>query len=400
MKKLLVTIIAICFLTGCEIKILPEKVSELDKDAYINVQDNIEVYSNKKVKEVLDTNVEIDDDLILDTNTIGENKLILSYTFNGQKKKYELKYNIVDTVKPIFISAPSSKYLTVGSDKNPCDDVNIADNYTREVKCEIEGNYDVSKVGTYNVKYVITDEANNTNERSLTINVVTKIPSSPAPQPSTPSPPVQFSWVMNKFKKDNTEFGLDVSRWQGDIDFEKVKNAGATFVMMRMGVSNTPDEKLAVDSKFRQNISRAKAAGLKVGVYIYTAAINDQMAKELADFVVDTLGDEKLDFPVVFDWENWSKFRSYKISIHDLNQTFLTFTEELKKHNLDTMIYGSKHYLEIMWDEELKNNYPVWLAHYTNSQTTYEGKYMMWQQCSDGRIDGIDGDVDIDILYK
>ena len=124
------------------------------------------------------------------------------------------------------------------------------------------------------------------------------------------------------------------------------------------------------------------------------------MAKELADFVVDTLGDEKLDFPVVFDWENWSKFRSYKISIHDLNQTFLTFTEELKKHNLDTMIYGSKHYLEIMWDEELKNNYPVWLAHYTNSQTTYEGKYMMWQQCSDGRIDGIDGDVDIDILYK
>ena len=65
------------------------------------------------------------------------------------------------------------------------------------------------------------------------------------------------------------------------------------------------------------------------------------------------------------------------------------------------MLYGSKHYLGIMWEDKIKNNYPVWLAHYTShSKTDYEGKYMMWQVCSDGIIPGIKGFVDVDILYK
>ena len=72
---------------------------------------------------------------------------------------------------------------------------------------------------------------------------------------------------------------------------------------------------------------------------------------------IDTLDGETLDFPIVFDWENWSKFRSYQISIHELNNTFVTFANELKKNNLDAMVYGSKHYLEIMWEDRIKNNY-------------------------------------------
>ena len=64
------------------------------------------------------------------------------------------------------------------------------------------------------------------------------------------------------------------------------------------------------------------------------------------------------------------------------------------------MLYGSKYYLNTMWEDRVKDNYKVWLAHYTNNMTDYEGKYMMWQMCSDGRIDGIDGDVDIDIQFN
>ena len=171
--------------------------------------------------------------------------------------------------------------------------------------------------------------------------------------------------------------------------------------MMRIGVSNDVGEELSMDSKYKQNIERAKEAGLKVGVYVYTTAINEDMAKEAANFVIDCLDGVKLDFPIVFDWENWSKFRKYEISIHDLNNTFIAFDKELQKHNLSAMLYSSKYYLNAMWEDRVKNNYQVWLAHYTdNKMTDYDGKFNMWQMCSDGRIDGINGDVDIDVLFK
>lgn len=407
MKRILAILLCTVLLTGCSINLETKMDDGMDstklpEGAYINIKKDISVFSSPKLIDVIDTNVEdIDANLELDTETIGKNTIVVSYSYKNKKYKYGLNYNVLDNVAPIYLSAPSSKYILVNDDTNPCDSINIADNYTKVPTCEVVGNYDITKVGTYNVKFVIKDEADNKNERKLTINVVNKIPSSPSnPSPSTPNPGVKFSWVYNTFKTDKTEIGLDVSRWQGDIDFEKVKNAGATFVMMRMGVSNKPEEELAMDRKYKQNIKNAKAAGLKVGVYIYTTAINDEMAKSLADFAINTLDGETLDFPIVFDWENWSKFRTYGISIHDLNKTFLTFANELEKRGYQTMLYGSKHYLEIMWEDSIKEKYPVWLAHYTNSQTSYEGKYMMWQQCSDGHIDGIDGEVDIDILYN
>ncbi|MCR4581454.1 MAG: glycoside hydrolase family 25 [Bacilli bacterium] len=407
MKKILAILLCTVLLTGCSIDLETKMYDGMDSTklpdgAYINIKKDISVFSSPKLIDVIDTNVEdIDANLELDTETIGKNTIVVSYSYKNKQYKYALNYNVLDNIAPIYLSAPSSKYVLVNDDTNPCDSINIADNYTKVPTCEVVGNYDITKVGTYNVKFVIKDEADNKNERKLTINVVNKIPSSPSnPSPSTPNPGVKFSWVINTFKTDKTEIGLDVSRWQGDIDFEKVKNAGATFVMMRMGVSNKPEEELAMDRKYKQNIKNAKAAGLKVGVYIYTTAINDEMAKTLADFAINTLDGETLDFPIVFDWENWSKFRTYGISIHDLNKTFLTFANELEKRGYQTMLYGSKHYLEIMWEDSIKEKYPVWLAHYTNSQTSYEGKYMMWQQCSDGHIDGIDGEVDIDILYN
>ena len=194
--------------------------------------------------------------------------------------------------------------------------------------------------------------------------------------------------------------GIDVSKWQGDINFNKVKEAGATFVMMRIGVQKSALGDLEIDKYYLQNIKNAKEAGLKVGVYLYTTAINEEMAKTAANFVIDCLDGESLDFPVVFDWENWSKFRKYQISIHELNNTFLAFDKELQKHNLSAMLYSSKYYLQIMWEDRIKDNYPVWLAHYNEYGTDYTGKFDMWQLCSDGRIPGINGNVDINVLYK
>ena len=105
----------------------------------------------------------------------------------------------------------------------------------------------------------------------------------------------------------------------------------------------------------------------------------------------------KLDFPIAYDWENWKWFMEYEINLHTLSSCFETFNKELNKHGYDAMLYSSKFYLENIWIN--KNNLPVWLAHYTD-RTDYKGDYLMWQLCSNGRISGINGNVDINIMYK
>ena len=403
MKRISIILLSILLLSGCTI--LPTKKEEKKKNytlmegAYLNINKEIEVFKDVYLKDIVDTNITFDKNILLDTNTIGEQEIDINYKYEDKEDTYTLKYTVLDKIQPIFITAATTRTILLNDDTNLCDSINIADNYSRIPTCEIDGEYNIEEVGTYNVNYLIKDEAGNTNTKKLTVKVVEELPT-PGPTPPAPDTHVDFDFVVNRFKTSDTEIGIDVSRWQGDIDYDAVREAGASFVMMRLGVSNKPEEELAVDSKFKQNIQNAKAAGLKVGVYVYTAAINEDMAKTLADFIIDTLDGETLDYPVVFDWENWSKFRSYKISIHDLNNVYLTFDKEMKKHNLNTMLYSSKYYLEIIWDDEVKNNHPVWLAHYTNSKSNYTGDYMMWQMCSDGRIDGITGDVDIDVLFK
>ena len=191
--------------------------------------------------------------------------------------------------------------------------------------------------------------------------------------------------------------GIDVSRWQEKIDFEKVKKSGCEFVIMRLGVNSDIDKDISVDTYYYENIKNAKKAGLKVGIYIYTTATSKERAIEHAKWTKNILKKEKLDFPVVFDWENWESFSKYKISTYDLTSVYMAFDEEMKKSGYNTMLYSSMNYLEKVW--MFNDTYNVWLAHYTD-KTSYQGKYIMWQMTSEGLIDGINGYVDIDIYYK
>ena len=166
--------------------------------------------------------------------------------------------------------------------------------------------------------------------------------------------------------------------------------------MMRIGVQTARNGEIGVDSYFLENIKKAKEAGLEVGVYLYTKAGNIEEVRKHALWVINTLNKETLDLPVAFDWENFGSWNSFRISFYEVNEMVNTFIETLNVHGYEGMLYSSKNYLEKIWEN--KKDYPVWLAHYT-SQTNYEGKYIMWQMCNTGRIDGINGDVDIDILY-
>ena len=99
--------------------------------------------------------------------------------------------------------------------------------------------------------------------------------------------------------------------------------------------------------------------------------------------------------PIAFDWENWNSFNDYNLSFFGLTDMAHTFLDTINKAGYEGLLYSSKNYLERIW---LPTKYDTWLAHYTK-KTNYEGNYKFWQLCDDGRVDGINGAVDIDILY-
>lgn len=402
-KKIL--LILLCFsLTGC---IFYNKY-KMPKDAYIKLNKNkINIYSNTKIKDLIkSTNTKIlNKNNKINTNKIRKYDIEIKYEFN--KKKYILKtnYEISDTEKPTLLYAPKS-YTYYVSDKidNLCKNTSTIDNYDREITCKINKKIDSSKEGSYNLKYIFSDDYNNKLEENFNLNIISnnRVNNNSSnedyyePNENNTSDGIKFSDIKKNYKNKNTMIGIDVSRWQGNIDFKKIKESGCEFVIIRMAVSNSKKDKIGLDTKFKRNIKAAKKEGLKVRVYVYTAASSIDEVKEQAKFVRKNLKNVKLDFPIAYDFEDWNNINILKINKNDLTRYVDEFYKIVNKDNYDVMIYGSKFYLENVWNEK---NYPVWLAHY-NNETSYKGKYIMWQIASDGLIDGIDGYVDMDIYYK
>ena len=395
MKKVIMIVI-ILFMCSCKYD-----EYKMPEDVYIKLNSNIfEVYDQNIIINDLikKSNVKIlNKNEKINTNKLGEFAKTIKYEYKKRKYKYNIEYFIKDMKEPIFLSASEYRIITVGDDINLCDNLNFADNYDNDVKCSIEGNYDINTVGEYKLKYVLKDKENNKNEREFVLSVKDKDYKSKNTSNNYQMDRIPFSKAISKYKTKDTMIGIDVSYWQQNIDFKKVKEAGCEFVIIRLGVNSDIDKTIDPDSFYEKNIKLAKEAGLKVGVYVYTSAITAKTSKEHAKWVIKILDKQKLDFPIAFDWENWSKFRSYKISTYDLTNSFISFKNEIEKHGYKAMLYSSKNYLEKIW--MFNDKYDVWLAHYTN-ETNYEGKYIMWQMGNTGRIDGITGDVDIDIYYK
>ena len=189
--------------------------------------------------------------------------------------------------------------------------------------------------------------------------------------------------------------GIDVSKWQGTIDWEKVKNAGVEFAMIRVGAQNGFGSDNYLDKEFISNIENALKNDIQVGLYFYSYATTKDEAISQAKWVLNEIKDYKITLPIVFDWESWSKFNNLGISLFDLTSVQEEFLKVIEDAGYVGARYGSKNYLTNMW---LDSEYKTWLAHYTDN-TNYEGKYFMWQLCNNGIIDGINGYVDIDVMY-
>ena len=300
-----------------------------------------------------------------------------------------------DTKAPMFLSLPETVSIKVGNEFNIQKHIGYIDNCDADVEITVDGEVDTSTVGSYPITITLKDDAGNTKTGNMTVKVYKPSNSGGGGGGGSDThTTLKYSDFMARYPDSDIAYGIDVSRYQGDIDFNKVRNAGCEFVYLRAMIYNNGE--LGEDRKFEQYYKDAKAAGLKIGVYYYSTDSTLEMLHEHCDELLKVLKDKEIDLPVAFDWESWWNFQKYKMSIVDINNLFYEFADIMAQNGYKTILYASKYYLEIIWDPA---GYDVWLAHYVK-QTTYEGEYTIWQTGSIGRIDGCSEDVDTDILFK
>ena len=386
MKKvlllILIVILSIIFYNDYRIKhaiIKVETINDL----------NIEVYSKIRLSDLLkDINGKLITNKTINTTKLGKKEIKFNYINNDNiKVSYSFYINVVDTTPPI-ISEVNVINTYEGSSLDIKERLFYADNYDKNPICDIEGEYNLNKVGSYNILFKCTDKFNNISKEELTINVLKKNDVKKEPTIT------YYEDIYSKFKNEKTKIGIDISYYQGNINYDKLKNK-IDFVFLRVGYGKNRNNKYILDSKFKEYITNFNKLNIPVGIYFFSYDENNKDAKESAKWVLKQIKKYKVTLPIVYDWENFTNFNDYHLSLYNLNDMANTFIETIKKQEYKAMIYSSKNYLKYAWD----NNYNVWIAHY-NENENYENKYKFWQICDDGKIDGINGNIDIDIMYK
>ncbi len=198
----------------------------------------------------------------------------------------------------------------------------------------------------------------------------------------------------------DTRKGIDVSKFQGKINWKKVANEEIEFAYMRLGYRGYGSGKIVLDDTFEYNIEKAKAAGLDVGVYFFTEAVNEKEAIEEAEFVLENLEDYKVDLPIVIDVEESvsSDSRTKDLTKEERTDAVIAFCERIKEAGHDVMIYGNTKSFMIMMDNEKLEDYDKWFAYY-KYPLRFPYKMKMWQYTSSGEVDGIEGGVDVNIMF-
>ena len=191
--------------------------------------------------------------------------------------------------------------------------------------------------------------------------------------------------------------GIDVSKWNGKIDWSAVKNSGVSYVIIRCGYRGSSEGKMIEDPYFNQNIKGATDAGLKVGVYFFTQAVDEIEAVEEASYVLDKIKNHKISYPVFLDVEP-SGGRGDKIDRAARTAVCKAFCETIQGSGYTAGIYANKTWLTEKMDAGSLGAYKIWLAQYS-ATPSYTGRYDLWQYNATGRVSGISGDVDMNLSY-
>lgn len=195
--------------------------------------------------------------------------------------------------------------------------------------------------------------------------------------------------------------GIDVSEFQGYIDWQQVKDAGIEFAFIRIGCRTYDDGGIIFDTRFKENLYSADRAGIETGVYFFSQALTVEEALEEADAVIEAIRPFNITYPVVFDWEIIAEdyARTDAISIESLSDCCVAFCERIKEAGYTPMIYQNTSTLLYNVDLPRIKEYDIWLAEY-NDEPTYYYDYKIWQYTSEGRVAGISTDVDLNVSFK
>lgn len=197
----------------------------------------------------------------------------------------------------------------------------------------------------------------------------------------------------------NSHVGIDVSKWNGDIDWDKVKAAGVEFAIVRAGYRGSVTGSIVKDPKFEENMRGATAAGIQVGAYFFTQAVNEVEAVEEASAMLSLVQEYSLDYPIFIDTEG-AGGNGRADGLDKENRTLVceAFCRTVSNAGYRAGVYGSRNWYNNNLDMSRLDAYYIWLAEY-RSAPLYQGYYQMWQHTSKGKIDGIKGNVDLDIAY-
>lgn len=203
--------------------------------------------------------------------------------------------------------------------------------------------------------------------------------------------------------------GIDVSKWQGKIDWKKVKDSGIEFAFIRIGYRGE-NGIVYKDDNADYNIQQAQKAGVLVGVYFFSTAVSETEAKEEAEWTLKAIEGYQISYPVVYDCEGYKNFtsRMFDLSATERTAHAMTFLETIKQAGYDAMFYGALNEIEdaACWNiEKIEKRYKIWVAQYSEEVypekdiPDYQGKASAWQYTNKGHVNGVSGNVDMVVCY-
>ena len=206
---------------------------------------------------------------------------------------------------------------------------------------------------------------------------------------------------FKRYKSEDTlaSVGVDVSSHQQEIDWELVAANGVEFAMIRVGYRGYTEGEIQPDEYFVQNIEGARAAGLDVGVYFFSQALDEQEAIDEANYVLEQIKDYPLSYPVIFDWEDIeADARTDGMDSVQLTKNAIAFCDTIKQAGYRAGVYFNQRFGYEEFDLESLQDYVFWLAEY-NDTPSFSFHFQIWQYCNDGRVDGIKTDVDLNLAF-
>lgn len=203
-----------------------------------------------------------------------------------------------------------------------------------------------------------------------------------------------------QFDNGSAKLGIDVSKWNKEIDWEAVKEAGVEFAIIRCGYRGASTGALVIDPRYEENIRGAIEAGIPVGVYFFTQARDEVEAVEEASMVIRLIEEYDVDYPVFLDSESaGGRGRADGLDSDERTRAHRAFLQTIQAAGYETGVYASRNWLKDRIDMTRLSDYRIWLAEYADVPTYDEYYYHMWQYTSKGTVDGISTNVDLNLCY-